>query len=80
VGFRLMAAYAGRGQERPWRYDRKRNPTGAFKAKVALRAVRGENTLNELAQRFDVHANLITEWKDQLLEGLPGCSAAMRWS
>jgi transposase len=47
----------------------RRNHTPAFKAKVALAAVRGEKTLSELAQLFDVHPNQITQWKAQLLEG-----------
>jgi transposase-like protein len=40
-----------------------------FKAKVALAAPKGEKTPTELAQQFDVHANQITQWKVQLLEG-----------
>ena len=50
----------------------RRNHTAAFKAKVALAAVKGEKTLLELAQQFDVHANQITQWKSQLLEGAAG--------
>ncbi len=46
----------------------RRNHSPAFKAKVALAAVRGEQTLAELAQRFDVHPNLITQWRAKLLE------------
>ena len=50
----------------------RRNHTPAFKAKVALAAVKGEKTLTELAQQFDVHPNQIKQWKDQLLEGAAG--------
>jgi len=47
----------------------RRNHSPAFKAKVALAAVQGDNTLAELAKRFDVHPNQITQWKEQLLSG-----------
>jgi transposase len=50
----------------------RRNHTPAFKAKVALAAVKGEKTLAELAQQFDVHPNQITTWKAQLLDGAAG--------
>jgi len=50
----------------------RRNHTPAFKAKVALAAVKGEETLAELAHQFDVHANQIATWKAQLLEGAAG--------
>ena len=46
----------------------RRNHAPAFKAKVALEALKGEQTLVELAQRYQVHPNQITEWKKQLLE------------
>jgi len=50
----------------------RRNHTPAFKAKVALAAIKGEKTLAELAQHFDVHPNQITNWKAQLLDGAAG--------
>ena len=56
----------------------RRNHTPAFKAKVAIAAVKGEKTLAELAQQFDVHPNQITNWKAQLLDGAPGCSVRCR--
>ena len=42
--------------------------TPAFTAKVALAAIRGEHTIAELDQHFDVHPNQITQWKAQLQE------------
>ncbi len=43
----------------------------AFKAKVALEAIRGERTINELAGLYQVHPNQIGIWKKQVLERLP---------
>ena len=50
----------------------RRNHSPAFKAKVALAAIKGEKTLADLAQQFDVHPNQITQWRSQLLEGAAG--------
>jgi len=47
----------------------RRNHTAAFKAKVALAAMKGDKTLAELAKHFDVHPNQITDWKTRLEEG-----------
>ena len=46
----------------------RRNHIPAFKAKVALAAIKGDRTLAQLAEQFDVHPNQITQWKTQLLE------------
>ena len=51
----------------------RRNHSATFKAKVALAAIKGEKTLSELAQQFDVHPNQITQWKVQLLGGITEC-------
>ena len=50
----------------------RRNHTAAFKAKVALAALKGDKTLAELAQQFDVHPNQITDWKTRLQESAAG--------
>ena len=50
----------------------RRNHSPAFKAKVALAALKGEKTLADLAQQFDVHLNQITQWRSQLLDGAAG--------
>ena len=50
----------------------RRTHAPAFKAKVALAALKGEKTLAELAQLYDVHPNQITTWKAQLAEGAAG--------
>ena len=47
----------------------RRNHSAAFKAKVALAAVKGDHTLVQLAERFDVHPNQIHNWKKILLDG-----------
>ena len=46
----------------------RRTHAPALKAKVALAAIKGEMTLAQLAEHFDVHPNQITQWKAQLQE------------
>jgi len=50
------------------RRQRKKH-SGAFKAKVALEAVKGERTLNELAGQFEVHPSQVVQWKQRLIAG-----------
>src|SRR6202521_3171939 len=60
----------GSGATMARRARRTHNP--AFKAKVALAAIKGEKTLAELAQQYDVHPNQITAWKARVLDGAAG--------
>lgn len=60
---------------------KRKSHTAAFKAQVALAAVKGDKTVNELAARYGVHPTLIHAWKKQLLAGAeavfsPGAKAA----
>lgn len=48
----------------------RRNHRPALKAKVALAAIRGDQTLADLAQQFDVHPNQSKQWKEPLLAGV----------
>jgi transposase-like protein len=50
--------------------QRKRH-SAEFKAKVALEALKGQKTLNEIATKFEVPPNQVTQWKKQMLEALP---------
>lgn len=47
---------------------KRRNHSPEFKAKVALAAAKGDKTLAELASKFDIHANQITQWKQELTD------------
>jgi len=48
---------------------KRRNHSAAFKASVAIEAIKGEQTLSELSARFEIHPTQIQHWKKQLLEG-----------
>jgi transposase len=48
---------------------KRKKHTGAFKAQVALAAIKGEKTVAELAQQHSIHPTLIHTWKKQLLAG-----------
>ena len=51
--------------------NERRNHSDGFKAKVALEAVKGDKTINEIATHFKVHPNQVTIWKRELLAALP---------
>ena len=63
-------------QAHQWQDEFDGGNSPAFKAKVALAAVKGEKRLAELAQQYDVHANQITAWKAQLAEDAVGLFGA----
>ena len=52
--------------------SKRRNFDAAFKARVALEAVKGERTVSELAAAYGVHPTMIHQWKKALLEGAAG--------
>ena len=50
---------------------KRRKFNSEFKAKIALEAIRGDKTVNEIATEYEVHPNQVSKWKVQLLERLP---------
>jgi transposase len=54
---------------------KKRSYTASFKAQVALAALRGDSTANELAARHGIHPTLVSNWKKALLDGAPSLFA-----
>lgn len=50
--------------------SKRRNDDAAFKARVALEAVKGERTVSELASEYGVHPTMIHQWKRSLLDGV----------
>ena len=56
----------------------RRQHSGAFKAKVALEAIRGERTVNEIAADYGVHPVQITQWQRVALDALPAIVSSRR--
>ena len=52
--------------------SKRKQHSPVFKAKVDLEALKGEETVSELASRFGIHPTMIHQWKRALLEGVPG--------
>ncbi len=52
--------------------SKRRNYKPEFKAKVALEAIKGELTLSEIASKYEIHPNLISKWKKEVMNNLPG--------
>jgi putative transposase len=50
--------------------QKRKQHSGGFKAKVALEAIKGDRTLNELAGQFEVHTTQIVQWKKRLMAGV----------
>jgi transposase-like protein len=65
--FQIEAIKKYKGISRTTMKGKRKRRSGVFKAKVALEAVKGERTLNELARRFQVHPTQVMEWKQLLL-------------
>jgi len=52
--------------------------TTAFKVKIALEAIKGQRTINEIATHYGVHPNLVSQWKKQAIESLPDVFSTRR--
>jgi transposase len=53
--------------------DKRKYHSAAFKAKVALEALKERETINQIASRYEIHPNLITQWKKQLMDSSSDC-------
>ena len=49
----------------------RKNYSGKFKAKVAIEVIKEQDTIAELASKYEVHRSILTRWKKEALEGLP---------
>lgn len=60
------------------RKKQRKSYTTEFKVKVALEAIKGQRTINEIAGHYGVHPNLVTQWKKQAIESLPDVFSSNR--
>jgi transposase-like protein len=60
------------------RKKQRKSYTTEFKVKIALEAIKGQRTINEIATHYGVHPNMVTQWKKQALESLPDVFSAKR--
>ena len=59
---------------------KRKHHNAALKSKVALEAIQERETMNQIASRYEIHPNLVTQWKKQLLDSLPDCFSRKRLS
>ena len=52
--------------------QKRKRHEAAFKARVALEAIKGNKTISEIASEFGIHPGQVADWKKTLTEGLPG--------
>lgn len=50
--------------------SKRRNFSPEFKAKVAMEAIRGEETIAEIAAKYNLHPNMVSQWKKQAVDGM----------
>src|SRR5215475_5859262 len=62
----------------PMKKKQRKSYTAAFKVKIALEAIKGQRTINEIATHYDVHPNQVTQWKKQAIESLPDVFSTQR--
>jgi transposase-like protein len=58
--------------------QQRKSYTTEFKVKVALEAIKGQRTINEIATHYGVHPNLVTQWKKQAVASLPDVFSTKR--
>lgn len=60
------------------RKKQRKSYTAEFKVKIALEAIKGQRTVNEIASHYGVHPNMVTLWKKQAIQSLPEVFSSQR--